>query len=327
MSDTELISVIIPVYNVKDYLDRCIKSVLGQTYSDLEIILVDDGSTDGSSEICDHYVGSDSRVKVIHRENGGLSEARNTALDHMKGAYLTFVDSDDFIHREAIERFYSVAKRFDADLIDCRMEYGCGSVFTAEDLDSEVQALVLEGSDVYFSIFARKHRKRMIPSCSKLYRSSVFQDIRFPAGKIHEDEFVIHHVLGQCKRIVLIEDKLYYHYTREGSIGTSKYSLRSLDALEAMEDRRNYFEKMGDSRLLFLCYKDYLRRLQFHYYSVKKHLPHERDIAEKIRDDYKTIYRQSYKKMNADERIRYGLFLILPGINKHLRQMGGAVKV
>ena len=321
-----LISVIIPIYNVEQYLRRCVDSVLSQTHTKLEIWLVDDGSTDGCGRICDAYAEKDGLIKVIHKENGGQAEARNAALDRMTGEYVTFVDSDDFIRRDMIEKLMEVLSASDADMAVCRFESGKGDSFKSKE-KSDHAVNIWNDDTKYDCLFGDKYRSFIACPCGKLYKSDIFESIRYPAGRIYEDEFTIHYIIEKCKRIAFVGERLYYHFEREGSTTRSNYSLRSLDAVESMEDRCSFFEAIGDKNLIIRCYKEYLRRVQYHYYSLKEYFPELNEKIEWIWNSYKEKYKFAYKQMTVAEKLRYGLFCTVPNVNLFLRSVFGAKKI
>lgn len=325
-SEEPLISVIIPIYNVEQYLKRCVDSVLSQTYTNLEIWLVDDGSTDGCGGICDEYAEKDERIRVIHKENGGLSNARNTALDRMNGEYVTFVDSDDFIRNDMIEELLRILSEYDADMAICGFESGKNDFFR-NNRKSDYTINIWKDDTKFDCLFDDKYRNFIACACGKLYKAFIFEGIRYPEGKIHEDEFTIHYIIEKCKKIVTVDGVLYYHFERQGSITKSNYSLRSLDAVEAMEDRYRFFEQNGNDRLTVLCYKDYLRRVQFHYYSVRKYYPEQLDTLDYITEKYEVFYKKIKLRLSLLEKIRYKMFLTHPMLNSFVKQMLGARRV
>ena len=217
---SELISVIVPVYNVKEYLVDCIESIVNQTYRNLEIILVDDGSTDGSSTICDEYGLKDKRIRIIHKVNGGLSSARNAGLDCANGAYISFVDSDDWLEQDFYRILYGAIKAANADIAVCGRylvsEYGKEKMFCSDEQN----------------IFSRKEALREIfclglvdvAAWDKLYRRSVLDGVRFPDGEINEDTAVVYKVFNKVKLLVHVGMPLYNYRVRIGSITKSGYS-------------------------------------------------------------------------------------------------------
>lgn len=243
--DCPMISVIVPVYNVEKYLCECIDSICRQTYSNLEIILVDDGSPDGCPQICDEYAAKDLRIKVIHKENGGLSSARNAGLDIACGDYIGFVDSDDTVAADMYETLFRKISANCADICFCRILatteggeklennrfYGFGE--RVLDGSEVLDVLVKGGSTFYESAF------------NKLYRREVFSDLRYPEGKYHEDVFIAHRIFGSCGRIVFAEDASYFYRLRSNSIMRENFSVRRLDALDGFIDRINYCLMQG----------------------------------------------------------------------------------
>lgn len=220
MDRETLISVIVPVYNVETYLPRCVDSILAQTDVRLEIILVDDGSPDGSGAICDAYAAKDTRVRVIHKENGGLSSARNAGIEAARGEYLAFVDSDDWIEPNSYSSMLALLKRYDAKLV-CAGRYDvdgktgarvvglCPSkeeCITAEEMVGRI--FLWDGCDS--------------SACDKLYHRSLFETFRYPEGKVCEDVPTTYKIVLKAERVVLWDQPIYNYYHRPGSISTTK---------------------------------------------------------------------------------------------------------
>lgn len=237
-----LISVIVPIYNVERYLEKCIHSILHQTYQNLEIILVDDGSPDNCGAICDQYSAVEQRIKVIHKQNGGLSDARNKGIDAATGEFLVFVDSDDAILPEMIEKLYRRIVIDQSDMAFCGYKQVnqngeiLSEVFLSDNILTGFDALKVsyENNGVLFTI-----------ACNKLYKKYLFQNIRFPSGKYHEDEFTTYLIIDQCDKISIVKETLYIYNQRDSSIMREDYSIRRLDAIEASYERYYYFKKMG----------------------------------------------------------------------------------
>ncbi|MBP3818877.1 MAG: glycosyltransferase family 2 protein [Butyrivibrio sp.] len=225
-----LISVIIPVYNVEEYLKECIDSVINQTYQRLEIILVDDGSSDASGKICDEYVKEDNRIKVIHKENGGLSDARNMGLDVCCGEYISFVDSDDWISTKMFERLVQVIKKEKADVVFFHSAYVYGKSIKSSSFD---KYKVLENKhDMIKEMFVGKGQT--IAACLKIYHRRIFDNNRFLVGKTNEDAFIILDIIERTNRMVIIPDVLYYYRQRIGSITrTKKWNKNIMDTVLA----------------------------------------------------------------------------------------------
>lgn len=230
----KIVSVIVPVYNVERYLEKCIKSICSQTYQYLEIILVDDGSTDCSGAICDAWAEKDSRIRVIHKENGGLSDARNAGIEIAAGSWFMFVDSDDFITPDTIERLYRAAAEHDCEMAVCNIVriYDDGAT---EPFYAPIRELtVLDGNQRFETL-------KQPSVCNKLFRADLFQDVRFPKGKFYEDTFVYHILAHRAGKIALTGHDGYYYLSRRGSIlGQGAYTDRYFDMVEAVHLRTMY---------------------------------------------------------------------------------------
>lgn len=239
-----LISVIIPVYKVEPYLKRCVDSVLNQTYTNLEIILVDDGSPDMCPQMCDEYAAADTRIRVIHKKNGGLSSARNAGIDACKGEYISFVDSDDFISCFFIEFLYRAVIEKCADVGVAEYHSFEQNVFEQkieqDDFTVEEQSFV----DVMARYSSLDSHESMltIVSWNKLYKVKLFEDVRFPDGKLYEDAATTYKILNQCEKIAFLNLPLYYYYLRTDSIsGVRAFSDRYLDLYHAIKDSYCFF--------------------------------------------------------------------------------------
>ncbi|MDT2638331.1 glycosyltransferase family 2 protein [Enterococcus dongliensis] len=237
------ISIIVPVYNVEKYLKKCVDSILNQTFKDFELILVDDGSPDSSGAICDQYAEKDSRVKVIHKKNGGLSDARNAGIEVAKGKYLGFIDSDDYIAEDMYELLHNNIVRENADLSICGIYdvYQERQAIKKERIKRtvtslEAMVLIFEGNNI------------SVHAVNKLYKRKVFSGIRYPMGKYHEDSFIIVEILDKCKTVVIDSIQKYYYVHRAESINTEKFSNRQFDFIEAWELNEN--KVLGRSRKL-----------------------------------------------------------------------------
>lgn len=256
----EKISVIVPVYKVEAYIDRCIQSIVDQTYKNLEIILVDDGSPDNCGVICDEWAAKDCRIKVIHKKNGGLSDARNAGLAVATGALISFVDSDDWIEPTFMDELYAAMVENNADIAECDVTYvnEAGRVLNIRmTADVTIQGkldaltrLVLEDG-VYQTVW------------NKLYRCYVIDGLLFEKGKCNEDDFWTYQVFDEIERLTVVHKPLYNYLQRGSSIMGADYSLKRLDGLEARFQRMKYlqkYEKLASltvERLQFDCIYHY----------------------------------------------------------------------
>lgn len=224
----DLISVVIPVYKVEGYLERCVMSVINQTYKNLEIILVDDGSPDKCGKLCDEFALKDSRIKVIHKENGGLSDARNAGIDIAKGKYITFIDSDDYVKETYAEYLYSLVKEFKTRMAIALHEavYETGRVLkwdTGERISMDAEKCMER--ILYHDVLD-------ISAWGKLYELSLFENVRYPKGKLFEDAGTTYKLIIQCDKIACGFESQYYYMIRKGSIVTGSFNKSKLDMLE-----------------------------------------------------------------------------------------------
>ncbi|MBQ2932571.1 MAG: glycosyltransferase family 2 protein [Clostridia bacterium] len=277
-----LISVIVPVYNVEKYLEKCIDSILAQTYKNLEIILVDDGSTDNSGKICDEYEKKDARIKVVHKENGGQGSARNLGLDICKGQFVSFVDSDDRIKPDMLERMLSALQKNSADIAICGIATNTGIKY----IDNPVfECERVFNSGELMKEYVTTGNIHTGP-CNKLYKRELFGNIRFPEIRVNEDYFIMHRLLGQSKKAVHTGENLYIQNIRPGSTEQSEFSERNFVLLDCAEDLIEYYKENFPDVYEFAAYNKV------------------NDIAGliwKIRQSKMTLSnRQAYKRLKAD---------------------------
>lgn len=225
-----MISVIVPVYNVEKYLERCVKSIAAQTYKDLEILLIDDGSTDKSGKMCDDFQQTDSRIKAFHKQNGGLSDARNYGIEHSAGEFISFVDSDDYIDEKMLETLHRLITENDADLAVC----SAMDVFEGKEVTQvkEIKEFNLNKVESYKYML----RGDGIPSaCNKLYKRQTVGDVRFPVGKLYEDGFFTPQILKKVEKTAVTSKPMYYYFRRADSITTKPFRKGDLDVIEAYD--------------------------------------------------------------------------------------------
>ena len=230
------VSIIVPVYQVEKYIRQCVDSILAQTFTDFELILVDDGSKDKSGQICDEYAVLDQRVKVIHKENGGLSDARNCGMDQAVGNYFMFVDSDDYIAPTMLEYLYKALMNKEADIAVCNFLH-----FFEEDrkrdFSTNIQSEVLSGAEIFYSRKNERVYGIWTVAWNKLYKRETLGNVRFRFGKYHEDEFWANDIYQMDIKVVTISECLYYYRQRDNSIMGRKNIKRDFDILEALQER------------------------------------------------------------------------------------------
>lgn len=224
-----LITVIVPVYNVEQYVRKCIASVVDQTYTNLEIILIDDGSYDNSPSICDEYASKDKRILVIHKLNGGVSSARNVALDVAKGQYIVFIDSDDYIENDMISFLHNNLVNSKSDISTCGHRYVYENI-PRKKKNSTSQMLVLETDEALIDVLYNTHTS--LHAWGKLYKASLFESIRFPEGRLYEDAGTTYKLISKSKRICYHTSAKYNYLVRQGSITGSAFTRDSLSSLE-----------------------------------------------------------------------------------------------
>ena len=310
-----LVSIIVPIYKVEKYLDRCVNSIRQQTYKNIEIILVDDGSPDNCPYMCDKISEEDNRIKVIHKKNGGLSDARNVGIDSAKGEFYCFVDSDDCIYKTMIE-----------DLLNAIAKNGTkmalSSLKTVDELGNRVisknESPIKDSNLTVEEILPKIYQEYgwyYIVAWNKMYHRSLFDNIRFPVGKIHEDEYVIAQIMYEAGTISCISREEYiYTYQRTGSIMSSRKVQSQLDWLEAL-----YY------RFLFCCEIDSLKFIADEtravYFRELNNLFLNDDMLKMIdKAQIKQVKRQ-YSNMSGKsntEKINWGLFLINPKLEKYI---------
>lgn len=288
MKQDDIISVIIPVYNTKNYLNKCIDSVLRQTYKNIEIIIIDDGSTDGSAELCDMYAKKDKRIKVLHKENSGVSDARNHGLKIAKGKYIGFVDSDDYIEETMYEYLYNLIKKNNADMSICNVFLVEGKSIREQNTNKGVEIKQLNKLQVLDEILLDRNIQSY--SCNKLFKKELFKDVKYPSGKKYEDIQTIFYLLENCENVVISDLPQYYYVKRDESIVNKVSEKTILDYIEIIENRYEYVKTKYKelyknniyyyTKTLITAYKDayYLKnvsetlrqKLEIYYNKVKK---------------------------------------------------------
>ena len=288
-----MISVIVPIYNVEKYVNKCVESIVNQTYTNLEIILVDDGSPDRCPEICDEWAKKDSRIKVIHKKNGGLSDARNAGMKIASGDYVAFVDSDDWVEPDIYSTLINLIDKYNSDIAICdlRMVYDSTSVV---DKNSKVYKECVYTSTKALGLLIEDKIRQVV--VNKIYKIDIIKNIPFAVGKCHEDEFWSYQVIGNADKIVVTDYIGYNYYQRSGSIMGNTYSIKRLDAIEAKCYRQDYIDNnypllssKSKENLFFTC-----------VYNGQLSLKHLKNEDKKAAFEYIKTTTEKYRLLNFD---------------------------
>jgi glycosyltransferase involved in cell wall biosynthesis len=287
------ISVIVPVYNVEQYLSRCLDSIINQTYRNFEVILVDDGSPDKCPEICDYYALQDNRIKVIHKENGGLADVRNEGIRASSGEFITFIDSDDFVSFRYLEVLLDGITRHNADIIIAK--------FQRFESKNNIKNFViiddwklLSKEDVFQKYTSLNTSEAMpfISSCNKLYKRSLFDDIEYPKGFYYEDAYTSYKLLDKAKTIVVTSNQLYFYFINPKSIMGQSFNNKHLEMIDAFQQAIQYFNKKGNTEIATMLYAPLLMREIYCWWGVKYILNDKKESIEILR-----LYQQNCKKL------------------------------
>lgn len=296
----DLISVVVPVYNVQNYLVNCIKSILNQTYKNIEIILVDDGSTDDSGSICDSYAKIDNRVKVIHKTNGGLSDARNVGIKNANGMYITFVDSDDYIDKNYIESLYILITKYDSDI-------ACSNMKKTDSLNDKI-INKNEKINIYNSIDAIKeilYQRNIDNSApSKLFKKELFKNILFPVGFAFEDLDTMYKLFLQANKIVSTNFAYYLYYQREGSILHTVKDKTINDLLTIIDNMNKNLINYGELKAPLMA-----RTLNANFYIYNR--SNNMSIKENSKKYIVNHRKEVLKDKNISKKTKYGIIISL----------------
>ena len=303
---SKLISVIIPIYKVEEFLDKCISSVVNQTYYNLEIILVDDGSPDNCPQMCDVWASRDNRINVIHKPNGGLSDARNAGIQIAKGDFIAFVDSDDWIAPNMYQMMVDAMEKENADIC------ACGIVVSYPESEKVLNIPEVVGDSKMILELIYNDTQYPVAAWNKLYRRECWENFRFPNGKICEDTFTTYLLVDHAKKIVQISEPLYYYRIRSNSIMTSEFSHKRMDEEEAWRCNYEYMKAHYPS-IAGKAFGFYLQKVNIliHTIPVK-----EREIYKKEYEYLRNILKRNIcfvlfkSKMSFKYRIKFVLDLI-----------------
>ncbi len=285
------ISVIVPVYNVEGFLVKCVESITNQTYRDLEIILVDDGSTDNSPALCDTIAKTDERIKVIHKQNGGLSSARNAGLDVMTGDFVAFVDSDDFIHPQMYEKLVELIVNNDADVASCQYRFvkEDENVYF-EQLGNTEKISVIYGNETLEKFNEVYRRVSIISACMRLCKKELFEDLRFVNGYFEEDSMLLLYLLEKTNKWVRTSDVLYYWTERLGSITRRGFTPKRFHFIMVSYVRTEFFKERHLEKMREFFSREFMNRT-LNCYCNAKHYGFEKEFSE-----YKKMYNKNWHR-------------------------------
>ena len=319
------ISVIVPVYNVEKYVGRCIDSILNQTFTDFELILVNDGSTDNSGVLCDKYAKSDDRIKVIHKENGGLSDARNCGIDESLGEYLSFIDSDDWVENNFLKTLYDNAIKHKAEIVIVNFHKVLDSGL---ECPLHIDEVCCSGRESLNYLYDRQSIYINI-ACNKLYEKVLFDNIRYPVGKIHEDGFTTYKLLSLCNKVYLSDYDGYCYYQRSDSIMNRKFSESRIDEYFVYDERREYFKKFNLEKLSFenektilACIKSLTLRIAEGDW--KKSL--KQKYYKRFKDDLKNNYKSIRKQFTKKQRLFNDIYMLSPQLFIYASRIKNSLK-
>lgn len=317
----ELVSVIMPIYNVEKYLEDCIESIINQSYKDLEIILVDDGSPDSCGQICDEYATRDERIKVIHKPNGGLSDARNAGLKIATGEWILFVDSDDAVSSSMVELLLAACHNNDATMSWCNIiemdedgyihSDGVKKKYTDYQVVADVNVNIYTKQEAESRMYTQEGMQKALVAWNKLYHKSLFETsngkIEYAVGKIFEDGYTTYKLIYQANKIVEVPCPLYFYRQRGGSIMDKAHHVKYEPGLEAGIERMEFYLS-HEERQLYLLELNYGIHLAIHYYECVS----LRDEKKDVKKWFARIYRDYFakEKWPIGKRVRMKAFLV-----------------
>ena len=313
IAGVDLVSVIIPVYNTEMYIERCIKSVINQTYTNLEVIIIDDGSKDNSLRICRNLENNDSRIKVIAKENEGAGYARNTGMDLANGKFLLFLDSDDYLLPHCIERCVEVAQKENGDIV--KFKWAKGRRDNYSETYRKKKYHILDNKEAFES------RKTDICVWGKLFKRETIGEIRYPKVSTFDDEFITYKLIYQAKKIILLDEVYYYYFMSPNSIMRRKRDRLPLTYMCAYQERKEFFLKNKEIRLYEISAKEYAIRLMLSYLNYDNF-----EMAEKSSEDILKMFYEEYQigvhtAKGAKEILSLFLFARMPKLCKRIKTM------
>jgi len=301
------ISIIVPVYNVEKYLEKCLDSILSQTFTDFEMLLIDDGSSDYSGKICDEYASRDERVIVIHQKNQGLGAARNTGIANARGEYIGFIDSDDYIEADMYEILYNNLLKEDADMSLCGM-FDCFE--GVPPVIKKKKYMVVNAEQIVDLIF--KSKLAHLSVCCKLYKRHVFEKVKFPPNIVGEDAYVVLDIAMCCERVVLTTEQKYYYIHRENSITTTHFSERVFQVIRTYEKNlatiQKEFPNLENVGKMRLCWANFYVLDKMLISDVEKQYEEMKKIVKFLRSQY--VFIMKTKEFRRSRKIAMTVLLV-----------------
>lgn len=323
-SNYPLVSIIVAVYNVSKYLDRCVRSLINQSYKELEILLVDDGSTDSSGLMCDAYQKQDTRIRVVHKKNGGLSSARNAGLCLIQGSYVGFVDGDDFVGPDMYETLVKAITDHEADIAQTGYRHTDEKGRIQDEITFN-EAAYTRRDEMFTAFFEQKHIH--VGAWSKLYKSSIFQNIRFPEGHVFEDYAVLPNLLSVCRKYVIIGGAFYHYVHNPESITRNKVTLNVIESrLQVPLYVLKCIERIDRQYLGYAYHYICLSSIRgYNKIIVTDKIDNQtiRQYAKKLTDQYNTYYRlyrqdASWRKLGLCKKIKLQAFAVHPYFSRFI---------
>lgn len=286
-----MVSIIVPVYNSEKYLRKCVDSILAQTFTDFELFLVNDGSTDDSPGICDDYASRDPRIRVIHQVNQGQSVARNNAIARMSGEWVLFCDSDDWIHPESLERLYNAAVENDTRISIAGYQETAGE--DPEILPEQLKVELWTPKDFYI-----QHYIHATLPVMKLIHRDCLGDLRFPVGKYIDDEYIVYRILFTQERLAVIPAPFYAYFVNTASLTKRPWNPGRLDAWQAFEEQIVFFEALGDKELIYRRYREYLENALANYEGAREaeQTPEIRKVRKYMKKHIRRLFYRMWKR-------------------------------
>ena len=313
------ISVIVPVYNSGKYIKRFIESIISQTYRQLEILLIDDGSTDGSGYICDLYEKRDSRIKVFHKENSGVADSRNYGVDNATGEFIAFIDSDDWVDKNLYMELIKSVEKYNADIAVCNFK----RILNEEEKlkDSSIEE-IYTGEEALWQMFGERNSQLISVVWNKLYKRYIFENMRFPKGRIHEDEFLNPKLLYKANKIVYINKELIYYRKTPNSIINSEFKENKIDYLYVLDDRSKFFLDNRLYNLYEVCRKCELNvNIEFYYKVKNSSIKNKKYELKRITNTVNNIKKELNNKLSIKDKIRINLFIFTPSIYNYVTNL------